>query len=116
MKSMFVKALVLGVAVATVSAVGCSTGSGSSGSQLPGDESAGTVGLAMSLPGGLQINTVTYTINGPHTYTGTVNVQNATTISFVVPNVAPGSGYTITLSATTTDGSVSCLGTSAPFT
>jgi hypothetical protein len=114
---MIVRAIVLGVAVATAAAVGCNGSSSNGGDQQgPSEGSTGTVGLQLTLPGGLQINSVSYSISGPHTYSGTVNVQNATTISFVVPNIAPGSGYTITLTATTTDGSVTCLGTSASFT
>ncbi|HEY2511516.1 MAG TPA: hypothetical protein VGI39_11695 [Polyangiaceae bacterium] len=121
MRSVIGNAIVLGLvaAVATsASMIGCSNGSGATSSpgQGSGNEATGSLGLQLTLPGGLQVNTVSYTINGPHTYTGTVDVSAANTISFVVPNVAAGSGYTITLTATTTDGSTSCVGTSAPFT
>jgi hypothetical protein len=120
MKSVIGNAIILGLAVAVGSTawVGCSNGvSGSGGAgQNPGEENTGTVGMQLTLPGGEHITTVTYTISGPHSYTGSVNVSGSSSISFALPGIAAGSGYTITLSATSDDGTVSCVGTSAPFT
>jgi len=115
MKSVMRNAFILGLAVAAASVSIAACSSKTDSTQTPEQEGTGIVGMALTLPGGLSIATVSYTINGPHTYTGVVNVASASTISFVVPNVAAGAGYTITLTAITTDGSVTCLGTSATF-
>jgi hypothetical protein len=123
-KSVIGSAIVLGLAVATVvpSLGGCSASggsdNGSGGSSSTGHHAVGTVGLDLTLPGGESITSVNWTINQGSTVvtSGTYAVpSSATTISFFIPNVAAGSGYTITLSATSPDGKVSCIGTSAPF-
>jgi hypothetical protein len=93
---------------ASVLAASCSSGAGS-----PGAERTGTVGLAVSAPGGITVNEVSYVITGPTSESGTVDVSGANNaISFVVGGLAQGSGYTITLSATDTQGD---LCTSVPI-
>ena len=123
-KSVIASAIVLGlaVAIAAPSMGGCSSsqnGAGGSGSgQSPGHEKLGTIGMELSLPGGETITNVSWTINQGSTVvlTGTYAVPTAaTTISFFIPNVPAGSGYTITLSAASPDGSVTCVGTSTAF-
>src|SRR5450631_3700371 len=83
---------------------------------------SGDVKLAVVLPSGATISTVTYsvknssstTIAGPGTFT--VTDPNATiSLDIVVPVTPAGdAGDTVTLSATTSTGQ-SCTGTSAPF-
>jgi phospholipase C len=85
-----------------------------------GHDNEGTIGMQLTLPGGEQINSVAWTITGPNgaatvVKTGTVNVGNSATVNFQIGSVPAGTGYTITLSATTPDGTVSCAG-SATFT
>jgi phospholipase C len=65
---------------------------------------------------GVTIDTVNYTITGPHGYskTGSIDVSHSTTISAVIGGIPVGSGYTITLTATSVDGSLTCSG-SATF-
>jgi hypothetical protein len=71
--------------------------------------------MAFSTPDGLTIGSVSYAIAGPTTASGTVDVSQAqTSIEFVVGGLAAGSGYTITLSATTTNGDA-CSSDPAPF-
>jgi hypothetical protein len=105
------KALILGIAAATASVVGCSTGP-STGSSSPGSEdSTGSIGLQLTLPGGEIIDTVAYTITGNgQDLTGTINVAASQTISFLIGGIPAGSGYTIALTATTTDGTTTCVG------
>jgi phospholipase C len=60
---------------------------------------------------------VGWTITGPNgaatvVQTGTVSVGNSTTVSFLVGGIPPGSNYLITLSGTSTDGTVTCAGSS----
>jgi phospholipase C len=125
-KTLLRNTLVLGAigAVTVASAqIGCSQGSGG-GSSIPepgpaaGDRT-GNVGLKLTLPGGAQINSISWTITGPNgastvVQTGTVNVQNSQAISFLVGNIPAGAGYSISLTGTSTNGSVSCVG-SATF-
>jgi uncharacterized protein YjiK len=117
-QSLVRNALVLSAAAA---AVGCSSG-GTSDSQGPSPIGAandrddlGSVGMQLTLPGGQQVNTVSWTITGPNgastvAQSGLINVQNSLTVSFTVGNIPAGNGYTITVSGSSADGSVSCLG------
>ena len=122
-KSVIGSAIVLGLAVALAAPVsGCGSngqsGDSSGNAAGPGHRAFGTVGMDLTLPGGEAINSVSWTINQGTSVvlTGTYAVPAAaTTISFFIPNVPAGSGYTITLTATSTDGRVTCVGTSAPF-
>jgi hypothetical protein len=72
----------------------------------------GSVGAELSLPGGGQtIQSVSYLLtNGLKTYSGAHDVTSASTISLFIGSVAAGDGYTLTLSATSADGSVTCAG------
>jgi hypothetical protein len=124
-KSVIGSALVLGLAVAVAgpSLGGCGStqggSSGTGGTQAPGEGALGKISTQLTLPGGETITSVNWTISQGATtvLTGTYAVPAAaTTINFFIPNVPAGSGYTITLSATSPDGAVSCVGTSAPFT
>ena len=122
-------ALVLGAASAATAA-GCS----SSGTPSAGGASApnpnvrgtapadttGTVGMQLTLPGGEQVNSVSWVITGPDggsmvVQTGMVDLQNSTTIGFLVGGIPAGANYLISLSGTSTDGLATCVG-SAQFT
>jgi phospholipase C len=83
-------------------------------------DGTGSVGMTLTLPGGEQLSSVTWTVTGPNgastvVQTGTVNVGNSNTISFLVGGIPSGSNYLISLSGTSTDGTVTCSG-SASFT
>jgi hypothetical protein len=121
-KTLLRNALVLGaMGAATVAAaqVGCSQAPGGGPSSTEprpvSGESTGSVGLKLTLPGGAQINSISWTITGPNgastvVQSGTLNVQNSAAINFLVGNIAPGTGYDISLTGTSTSGSVSCTG------
>jgi hypothetical protein len=107
----------LGALGASVAGVGCSQGPSSP--RTSPDEDTGSVGLRLTLPGGEQIQSIAWTITGPNgastvVQTGTVNVQNSEAISFLVGGIPAGTNFSISLSATSTDGSVTCAG-SAQF-
>jgi hypothetical protein len=77
------------------------------------------VGAQLTLPGGAVINALTWTITGPNgastvVQSGTVNVANSMTVSFLVGGIPAGTGYTISVSGTSTDGTATCAG-SATF-
>ncbi|HXX66504.1 MAG TPA: hypothetical protein VEK07_04960 [Polyangiaceae bacterium] len=131
-KSVVRTAVVAGLGVSISGAViqvGCS----SSGGQPPGEpspgnlgvlgsnsaENTGSVGMQLTLPGGESVNTVSWTITGPNgastvVQTGTVNLANSETISFLVGGIPAANGYLITLSGTSSDGLATCTG-SATF-
>ncbi|HXX66506.1 MAG TPA: alkaline phosphatase family protein [Polyangiaceae bacterium] len=128
-KALFPSALLVGcttVTAVSMTEVGCSSSSGTpeptssgvgttgSGTGTP-EGNVGSVGFQLTLPGGEQLNTVTWTITGPNgastvVQTGTVNVANSLSVSFVVGNLPAGSGYSISLTGTTTDGVTTCAG------
>ena len=125
-KSPLRKALLTGMfgaAAVAAGQVGCSsnglTPSEPSPSSPSSTEGTGSVGMQLTLPGGEQLNTISWTLTGPNgastvVQTGSVNVQNSQTASFIVGGIPGGSGYSIALSGTSTDGSVTCSG-SATF-
>jgi hypothetical protein len=79
------------------------------------DESVGDLDLALRLPDGRTINTASYTITGPGGFakTGSIDVSSSSKIAAQVGGLPAGSGYSIAISATTTDGSSTCGGSSA---
>jgi hypothetical protein len=139
------RAITLGVAAigsACGVAVGCSgdgtsTGTSSSspaaptagepGVVTPGSAASegdtGVVGLSLTLPGGDQINSVTYTLlNSGGTVIplavpnpGTVTTNNSSSIQFQIGGIPAGSGDSITLTATTLAGAT-CQGSATSIT
>ena len=117
-------AAVAGSTSLAMTEVGCSSRTGSpetaggSGASLPSaaaTDNTGSVGLQLQLPGGVGVNTASWTITGPNgastvVQSGSVNVQNSQSISFLVGGIPAASGYTITLNATATDGVTTCVG------
>jgi PKD repeat protein len=100
------------VALGAVSLPGC-------GSVAPGfttESDSGNATVALVLPGGSILSSVSYTVGGPSgfTRTGTIDVSHSATISLLLP-LPIGGPYSITLSGTTTDGSVACAGSSSGF-
>ena len=128
-KSLVRNALFVGAAgAATIAGVqiGCSspgadTGGDPVAAEPNGDPSdgLGQIGTELTLPGGEQINSVTWTVTGPNgastvVQSGTVNVANSTTIQFLIGGIPAGANYLISLSGTSADGTVTCAG-SATF-
>jgi hypothetical protein len=112
MKSIGFRFVILGLAAAGVLSAGCS---GGSSTRSAGNEPTGVVGMQLTVPGGVQLATLSYTVTGPTTYSGTVDLRGVSAIAVALPDVAPG-GYTLSETATTADGFVTCSGQSAPFT
>jgi hypothetical protein len=77
----------------------------------------GSLNVALVVPGGYTVNSVSYTVNatgGAVITTGTVDVGAAgSSLSFFL-ELPPGTGDTITLTATSTSG-ITFTGTSTPF-
>jgi hypothetical protein len=93
---------------------GCS-GPSASPSAANDTEEAGSVSLAL-VDGGVTLTSVSYTIVGPNGFTssGAINVAASSALSAVIGGLPAGTGYSITLSATGTDGTTTCGG-SATF-
>jgi hypothetical protein len=125
----------LGAASAAAIQAGCSStnepmasqgpdetaGNPSTGSILAPTDNTGTVGMRLTLPGGEQVNSVGWTVTSPNAdggttvvQTGTVNLQNSETVSFLIGGLPAGDDYTIVLSGTSVDGTATCVG-SAQF-
>ncbi len=126
------RAIALGavsIGAACAVGVGCSsngtapsTGAGELGAAPPGSAAAGgdtgVIGLALVLPGGDQINSVTYTLlnsggtpialSSPNP--GTVATNNSSSIEFQIGGIPADSGDSIALAATTLAGAT-CQGT-----
>jgi PKD domain len=111
----FTNALLVSLATLGACALvnGCSsTQTASTGKDV---ENTGSIGLNLALPGGVTVNAVQYTITGNgFTKTGSIDVSGQATISGTIGGIPAGNGFTITLTATSTDGSTNCLG-SATF-
>jgi hypothetical protein len=80
------------------------------------DQAMGTVNMELQIAPGVTINTVNWSINNAtsgFTRTGSVNVRFSNVISFQVGAIPAGTGYTITLTATSADGAFSCTGSAS---
>ena len=90
---------------------GCSESSPSTAANA----GVGSVDIAV-VQGGVTLTSVSYTITGPNSFTktGTIDVASSSTVSAVIGGLPAGNGYTITLSATGSDGATTCGG-SATF-
>ena len=102
----------LAAAVAALGGSACSGGDPIDSSLGGGDRSLGSARVALELAPGTALGTVTYTIAGPagFTKTGSIDVAHSTTVSVVVGGLPAGTGYSVSLTATSVDGSTGCAG------
>ncbi len=80
------------------------------------DSNLGEVQLALTLPGGTSITAVDWKILSPSSSVvamGTLNTTGTRSPSFIT-SLSPGTGYTVTMSATTSTNAV-CAGSSSAF-
>ncbi len=107
--------------LSVVTAAGLTALAGCGGDAVPGSsggptgQSVGSLALVVNGVPPLTFNSFAYSITGPSTKSGSLDVSNASTISALIGGVAVGTGYGLTLSGTSTDGQTSCTGTSAAF-
>jgi PKD repeat protein len=90
-------------------------GSGGSSSPQQSAEHAGRVSLQLQRADGTTLNTVNYVIVGPSAYTktGSLDVSNSSTVSGLISAIPGGAGYSIALTASSTDASLSCSGSAS---
>jgi 5'-nucleotidase len=104
-------ALSLGVAFL---AAGCSDGGAQPG-QASGEQ-VGEGSLALQLTPSAQLASASYTITGPSAYskTGSIDLSQSSKISATIGGIPAGTGYTVSLAASTSDAGFTCGG-SATF-
>jgi hypothetical protein len=112
MKSTVLPLPLLLVCAAAVSLT-CGGGSGVMKEVRP----TGTIGLALELAPGITLEEATYTIRGPGGYERAVTIRlgTGTKLATFIGGTPPGSGYVLDVTGTSTEGSATCVGTSAPF-
>lgn len=95
----------------------CSSDSSPAGASADADSSerSGSVGLALQIAPGQNVDSAAYTISGPHGFsaTGSVNVSDSTVIQTTIGNLPAGTGFTITLTAASNEGGITCTGTAS---
>jgi len=118
-----VLASIVGAVSAAVVQTGCSSvGEGSGGTNDPSTET-GKATVEFTLPGGEQLNSVSWTVTGPGTATtfsksGTITMDGGSSdggdvvvsFSLIVTGAVPTNNYTATVSGASTDGTVTCYG------
>jgi hypothetical protein len=79
-------------------------------------EGAESIELNLEIAPGINLNGATYTINGPGGFlrTGTIDISHSTKFMANIGALPAGNGFTITITASSVDGSTSCSG-SATF-
>jgi hypothetical protein len=85
-------------------------------SEAADDGPTGIMSMELQIAPGVTINSVAWTISNTgtgFTRTGTVSVRFSNTISFQTGAIPAGSGYSISLTATSVDGSFSCSGSAS---
>jgi hypothetical protein len=95
-------------------ATGAASGASGSSDEAADAGDAGTGGLHLSIGGPVHLVSLTWTVNGPNTYKGSVEFGDAQSVEWVVGGILAGSGYTLSVTATDAGGDP-CDGTSPPF-
>jgi len=92
---------------------GCGAQSPSTANATANSEEGGSVDFAL-VQGGVTLTSVNYVILGPNGFStsGAINVGSSNALSAVIGGLPAGSGYSVTLSATSTDGTT-CGGNAA---
>jgi hypothetical protein len=107
------RSLVTLAATALLVGAACSgpaVGNGAENLNREGD--VGTVAMNLDLGGGVLVNSASYNITGPGSFTrsGTIDLSHSTTLSAIIAGLPAGNGYNITITATSTDGQSTCVG------
>jgi acid phosphatase len=78
-------------------------------------ESVGSIGVALTLTGGATLNSVSYQIMGPNSFSknGSIDLSHSSTLAAVISGLPAGNGFSISLTGTSVDGSTSCMGSAS---
>jgi hypothetical protein len=76
------------------------------------NDAVGSIQMSLDVAPGESLATISYSVMGPGTFTktGLIDVSKSATLSAAISPLPPGTGFTITLSGTSVDGSTNCLG------
>jgi len=116
-KSFRLSSLAVPLVGAVLSASACSGTSPSSESGAgAADDNTSSIALSLDLAPGVTIAAANYDITGANGFTksGTIDLSQSVSFSAVIGGIPAGTGYTLTTTTTSLDGSVSCAG-SATF-
>jgi 3-phytase len=105
-----------GLLALTASALlGCSGDEGGPARTGSAAETAGSVGLALTLMPGVTIDAFNYVVSGPGGFarSGAVDISQSAKLAVLISSLPAGSGYSVSISATSTDSATSCSGSSA---
>ena len=102
------------VALALATIAGCDETTPSGDGVAPNSD-VGNVGLALQLVPGVVVTSFSYTIAGPKSYSGTIDVSSSTRVSMIIGGIAAGAGYSLTLTGVSADGQTTCAGASTQF-
>jgi Lamin Tail Domain len=88
---------------------------GTLGCSPRGVSGVGSVGIALQLAPGLSLDTISYDITGPAGFerAGTLDVSKSGTVSATIGGLPAGSGFTIVLTSTATNGGTQCMGSAS---
>lgn len=103
------------LALVVSAAAACSSSSDSNAPAAESDEALGSLGLSLKTAAGVTIDAFGYVITGPGGFSrqGTINVASSTTMSGLVSGIPVGAGYSVVLTAASTDASTSCNGSAS---
>jgi hypothetical protein len=93
---------------------GCGVGANDGATTGGASGDVGSVALALQVAGAT-VNSFSYSLTGPSSKSGSIDVSNSTTVSTLLSPIPAGTGYSLTLNGTSTDGSTTCTGTSGTF-
>ena len=94
-----------GLLLASLALAACQAGS---------PDRAGQIAVSLTLVDGASVSAVDYSVAGPTTLTGTIDVSHGAALAATVGPLIAGDGYTIVLTATSSEGHA-CKGTAGPF-
>src|SRR3954462_12870560 len=65
---------------------------------------AGSIGLSLQIAPGTTLNSLSYTIPGPRSFSraGTIDLSHSTIVTTIIGNLPAGSGFSIALEGTAT--------------
>ncbi len=97
-------------------AAGCSSEGAPSGNTPIDDANSASIAMNLDLAPGVTVSSGSYTITGPNGFvrSATVDLSQSTAFSVVIGGIPAGTGYAVSATTSSTDGSVSCAG-SATF-
>jgi hypothetical protein len=110
------------ISVVACSSVDLGRQSGSNAGQGPlgtlvneGQGAVGSVAMHLDIGPNTTLTSIHWSIgNGTNAYAGTASIGDAQSVEFVAGGILAGSGYTVTITATDSQGDP-CAGTSSPF-